>query len=52
LEDGCKVGYDGEEVAVLSIEDVFCGVEYFLLVFFMCMGLSIGCVVVGGQSQK
>ena len=39
------MGYDGEEVAVLSIEDVFCGVEYFLLVCSMCMGLSIGWVV-------
>jgi hypothetical protein len=37
---------EGGEVAAELFEDAFGGVEYFLLVCSMCMGL------VGGQSQK
>ena len=42
---------EGGEVAATLFEDAFGGVEYFVLVYFMCMGLVIGWVV-GGQSQK
>jgi hypothetical protein len=41
---------EGGEVAAALFEDTFGGVEYFLLVCFMCMGLVIGRVL-GGQSQ-